>query len=51
MRGWFRALLLLVRRRKLFLRLLIERRALRDELARAETHAGGPVVLSSDADD
>lgn len=47
MRGWFRAVLLLVRRRKLFLRLLIERRALQDELARqdeparADTHAGG----------
>ena len=41
MRGWFKAVLLLVRRRKLFLRLLIERRALQDELARAETHAGG----------
>lgn len=32
MRGWFKAMLLLVRRRQLFLRLLIERRALRDEL-------------------
>ena len=41
MRGWFRAVLLLVRRRKLFLRLLVERQALQDELARAETHAGG----------
>src|SRR5215213_3824228 len=47
MRGWFKALLLLVRRRKLFLRLLVERRALQDELARqdeparADTHAGG----------
>lgn len=47
MRGWFKAVLLLVRRRKLFLRLLIERRALQDELvrqdepARADTHAGG----------
>jgi hypothetical protein len=47
MRGWFKALLLLVRRRKLFLRLLIERQALQDELARheeparADTHAGG----------
>jgi 1-acyl-sn-glycerol-3-phosphate acyltransferase len=41
MRGWFKAVLLLARRRKLFLRLLIERRALQDELARAETHAGG----------
>jgi hypothetical protein len=35
MRGWFKAVLLLVRRRKLFLRLLIERRALQDELSRA----------------
>jgi hypothetical protein len=47
MRGWFKAVLLLVRRRKLFLRLLIERQALQDELARrdeparADTHAGG----------
>jgi hypothetical protein len=47
MRGWFKAVLLLVRRRKLFLRLFIERRALqfelarRDEPARADTHAGG----------
>src|SRR5215212_9986289 len=47
MRGWFKALLLLVRRRKLFLRLLVERQALQDELsrqdepARADTHAGG----------
>src|ERR671921_30667 len=37
MRGWFKAVLLLVRRRKLFLRLLIERRALRDEMRRMET--------------
>jgi hypothetical protein len=41
MRGWFKALLLLLRRRKLFLRLLIERRALREELGRVETHARG----------
>jgi glycerol-3-phosphate O-acyltransferase/dihydroxyacetone phosphate acyltransferase len=47
MRGWFKAVLLLVRRRKLFLRLLIERQALQDELARqdeparADTHTGG----------
>jgi glycerol-3-phosphate O-acyltransferase / dihydroxyacetone phosphate acyltransferase len=40
MRGWFKAVLLLARKRKLFLRLLIERRALQDELARVETHAG-----------
>jgi glycerol-3-phosphate O-acyltransferase/dihydroxyacetone phosphate acyltransferase len=38
MRGWFKAVLLLVRRRQLFLRLLIERRALRDEMRRMETH-------------
>jgi len=37
MRGWFKALLLLARRRQLFLRLLIERRALRDALSRMET--------------
>jgi hypothetical protein len=41
MRGWFKAVLLVVRRRKLFLRLLIERRALQDELKRMEIHAGG----------
>lgn len=34
MRGWFRAVFLLLRRRRLFLRLLIERRALRGELKR-----------------
>jgi 1-acyl-sn-glycerol-3-phosphate acyltransferase len=34
MRGWFRAVLLLVRRRRLFLRLLLERRELREELSR-----------------
>lgn len=41
MRGWFKAVLLLVRRRQLFLRLLIERRALRDELRRMETPSPG----------
>jgi 1-acyl-sn-glycerol-3-phosphate acyltransferase len=41
MRGWFKAVLLLFRRRQLFLRLLIERRALQDEIGRMETHAGG----------
>src|SRR5205085_1685104 len=40
MRGWFKAVLLLVSRRKLFLRLLIERRATQDVLARDEYHAG-----------
>jgi glycerol-3-phosphate O-acyltransferase/dihydroxyacetone phosphate acyltransferase len=34
MGGWFRAVLLLVVRRRLFLRLLIERRALRSEISR-----------------
>jgi 1-acyl-sn-glycerol-3-phosphate acyltransferase len=37
MRGWFKAVLLLVRRRQLFLRLLIERRALQDEMRRMDT--------------
>lgn len=41
MRGWFKALLLLARRRQLFLRLLIERRALQDELRRMETPEAG----------
>ncbi len=41
MRGWFKALLLLARRRKLFLRLLIERRALQDELRHMETPEAG----------
>jgi hypothetical protein len=41
MRGWFKAVLLLVRRRQLFLRLLIERRALQDELRRMETPGDG----------
>jgi hypothetical protein len=35
LRGWFKALLLLFRRRQLFLRLLIERRDLQDEIQRA----------------
>jgi len=34
LRGWFKAVLLLVRRRRLFLRLLLERRELREELSR-----------------
>jgi len=41
MRGWFKALLLLARRRQLFLRLLIERRALQDEMRRMETPGAG----------
>ncbi len=41
MRGWFKALLLLARRRQLFLRLLIERRALQDEMRRMETPEAG----------
>jgi glycerol-3-phosphate O-acyltransferase/dihydroxyacetone phosphate acyltransferase len=41
MRGWFKAVLLLVGRRQLFLRLLIERRALRDELRRMDTPGDG----------
>ena len=41
MRGWFKALLLLVRRRQLFLRLLIERQALQDELRRMGTPEAG----------
>lgn len=41
MGGWFKAVLLLVRRRQLFLRLLIERRALQDEMRRMETPGGG----------
>jgi 1-acyl-sn-glycerol-3-phosphate acyltransferase len=41
MRGWFKAVLLLVRRRQLFLRLLIERRALGDEMRRMETPGDG----------
>jgi glycerol-3-phosphate O-acyltransferase / dihydroxyacetone phosphate acyltransferase len=34
LRGWFRAVLLLLRRRRLFLKLLLERRELREELSR-----------------
>ena len=41
MRGWFKALLLLVRRRRLFLRMLIERRALQDELRRMDAPKAG----------
>ena len=41
MRGWFKAVLLLARRRHLFLRLLIERQALREELRRLEIPGGG----------
>ncbi|MBC7933359.1 MAG: 1-acyl-sn-glycerol-3-phosphate acyltransferase [Rubrivivax sp.] len=41
MRGWFKAVLLIVRRRKLFLRLLIERRALQDEISSMDAHTGG----------
>jgi MFS family permease len=41
MRGWYKAVLLLFRRRRLFLRLLIERRALQDELGRVEGRADG----------
>lgn len=41
MRGWFKAILLIIRRRKLFLRLLIERRALQAEIERMDAHAGG----------
>jgi hypothetical protein len=41
MRGWFKAVLLLARRRQLFLRLLIERRALGDEMRRMETPGPG----------
>ncbi len=43
MRGWFRAVLLLLRRRRLFLRLLIERRALRNEISRIEKVASDKV--------
>jgi glycerol-3-phosphate O-acyltransferase / dihydroxyacetone phosphate acyltransferase len=39
LRGWFRAVVLLVRRRRLFLRLLLERRELREELGRLGTDA------------
>jgi 1-acyl-sn-glycerol-3-phosphate acyltransferase len=41
MGGWFKAVLLLVRRRRLFLRLLVERQALREEMRHAERRAGG----------
>ncbi|MDQ3805108.1 MAG: 1-acyl-sn-glycerol-3-phosphate acyltransferase [Acidobacteriota bacterium] len=41
MRGWFKAVVLLVRRRHLFLRLLVERQALREEIQQAGRHAGG----------
>jgi 1-acyl-sn-glycerol-3-phosphate acyltransferase len=41
MRGWFKAVLLLVRRRQLFLRLLFERSALQDELRRMDTPGDG----------
>ncbi len=40
MRGWFKAVLLLVNRRRLFLRLLRERRSLHHELSRLESEAG-----------
>jgi len=39
MRGWFKAVVLLARRRHLFLRLLVERQALREEIQRAERRA------------
>lgn len=40
MRGWFKAVFLLVRRRRLFLRLLVERQALGAEVARDERREG-----------
>ncbi len=40
MRGWYKAVMLLVRRRQLFLRLLLEREALRGEISRFGTRAG-----------
>jgi len=40
MRGWYRASLTLLRRRGLFLRLLLERRSLHQEIERLETNAG-----------
>jgi len=40
MRGWFKAVWLLFRRRHLFLRLLLERQALREEIQHAERRAG-----------
>ncbi|HEX8723185.1 MAG TPA: lysophospholipid acyltransferase family protein [Pyrinomonadaceae bacterium] len=50
MRGWFKAVLLLARRRRLFLRLLIERQALREELRRLGTpdSGGGGVIIAAD---
>src|ERR687889_372458 len=41
MKGWFKAVLLLARRRQLFLRLLIERQALGEELRRVGTPGAG----------
>jgi 1-acyl-sn-glycerol-3-phosphate acyltransferase len=41
MRGWFKAVFLLVRRRRLFLRLLVERQALGEEVARESRRDGG----------
>jgi 1-acyl-sn-glycerol-3-phosphate acyltransferase len=41
MGGWFKAVLLLARRRQLFLRLLLEREALHGEISRFENHASG----------
>lgn len=40
MRGWYKAVQLLLRRRRLFLRLLWERRALHNELRELESNAG-----------
>jgi hypothetical protein len=40
MSGWYKAVLLLFRRRQLFLRLLLEREALRGEITRFGEHAG-----------
>jgi glycerol-3-phosphate O-acyltransferase / dihydroxyacetone phosphate acyltransferase len=40
MSGWFKAVLLLLRRRRLFLRLLVERQALREEMQHAGRRAG-----------
>lgn len=41
MGGWFKAMLLIARRRQLFLRLLLEREALHGEISRFENHASG----------
>jgi hypothetical protein len=41
MRGWFKAVFLLVRRRRLFLRLLVERQALGAEVAQEGRRGGG----------